>query len=447
MLDKVKKVMSASWSNGVLSALRAYKVCALPAAAALLLVVPYLSFSGVSGGWRVKPDAPKEVNTGLPEGEEVFDLKCLPESEGGGRNCLLNGPAPVWTKAGDALAVYGTVDDWKRAVSVQGLSMWRIMSALAVVAALWALLLSGYIIGHAPLSMPGGSLDRLGVALLPLGLCVCLFILLNNWLLAPPGGTMATASTFIVRQFLAHIDSQLEGGRVVYYELQLLYVGYVAALYLLCASGATLAPYAPSRAEPAATADVDGRAERLSMQMRHLRLILYVGALMLALTALRGKTNFDWSLEYLPPLWSLAEHKPELQAATAFYAKFHGLALNNITAVGVLNTLLLTALYVPAALVLQKRAAELALDAERAEKAAADAKAAAAAAAATRRRSRDADSDARVEPEKKKGFDRDEWLKAHGLAFPLKEQLARVAALLSPLLAGPVSELLSLLKG
>lgn len=49
--------------------------------------------------------------------------------------------------------------------------------------------------------------------------------------------------------------------------------------------------------------------------------------------------------------------------------------------------------------------------------------------------------------EKKKQPDPEEWMRAHGLSFPLKEHLTRIAALLSPLLAGPVSELLSFLKG
>src|ERR1044072_5854594 len=223
---------------------------------------------------------------------------------------------------------------------------------------------------------------------------------------------------------------------------------------LLCASGATLLPYRRRNGRTLTTtgAGVRARSAHLAMQMRHLRILLYAGAVLLALTALRGKTNFDWAMDYLPPLWALDDKTPEWQAATAFHGLLKNLALNNITGVGVMNTLVLSALYVPAALVLQKRAARLANEAARIEKLKA-AEAARAVQAAKAAKASEPAEDVKAEgarkeaePEKKK-FDREEWMKSRGLAFPFKEQLTRIAALISPLLAGPVAELLSFVKG
>jgi hypothetical protein len=413
---------------------------ALPFLAALVLVVSYLQFTLLTTGWKVAPAAAQP--------SRVYDLGCLPGRAGAEQDCLLKGSDLHRAKFEEAINGYWTADEWRRAVSAQGLTQWRVMTGLALVAALCALFVAGFIIGSAPHypSTPKGFIRRVVIVVLLLALCVGVFSFVDQKGFAG-GTTMSEDSTFIVRQFLGHIESQLQGGRLIEYELKLLRLGYVAALMLLCASGATLLPFGrrhPSMAR-LARAEVDARTKYLAMQMRHLRLLLYTGAAVLALTALRGKTNFNWALDYLPPLWALKEKSPEWLAASAFYGKLNGLALNNITGVSVLNTLLLVALYVPAAYVLQGRANRLSAVAVRLE----DAR------AATRRAGAEVEEKAESQEAKKgperegerKRTKRDEWLRAHDLSFPYKEHLTRVLALLSPLLAGPVSELLSLLKG
>jgi hypothetical protein len=430
MPEPVKRIRLRRWGA---------KVCALPFVVALFLVVTYLGFGMVTQGWKVKGD----------KSQEVYDLKCLPDDNDRDNVCLLNGSATLRNTFDEKLKIYGTVDDWRRAITAPGLVMWRTMTALALIAALCALLVAGYVIWRAP-RRPKEAGWRLGIAVLLLAICAAAFQVMDK-ALARGGQTMSVNATFIVRQFLAQIDSQLVGGRVIYYEMLLLSIGYVTAFYLLCASGATLLPYNLRSADekPSLTKEeVEDRAKYLAMQTRNLRLILYVGALLLALTALRGKTNFDWALEYLPPLWALPEKSAELQAATAFYAKLRSLALNNITATGVMNTLLLAAVYVPAALVLQSRAGELADEAMSLESTKATDEGQSEAQVQPGKEEEERKGDKREEkPRGEKPPDREEWLKAHGLAFPLKEQLTRIAALISPLLAGPIAELLSLLKG
>jgi hypothetical protein len=39
-----------------------------------------------------------------------------------------------------------------------------------------------------------------------------------------------------------------------------------------------------------------------------------------------------------------------------------------------------------------------------------------------------------------------QWLNSRGLMFPFKEQIPKVIAVLSPLLAGPIGELLNIFK-
>ena len=47
----------------------------------------------------------------------------------------------------------------------------------------------------------------------------------------------------------------------------------------------------------------------------------------------------------------------------------------------------------------------------------------------------------------KQALSRESWIANHGLAFQFKEQLVRMAAVLGPLLAGPVGDLLIRFKG
>lgn len=138
--------------------------------------------------------------------------------------------------------------------------------------------------------------------------------------------------------------------------------------------------------------DPDGAA--LAGRMRLLRTLLFVGAAALVVSVVRLSVTLNWGGSFLP-----AAETPEGKNAST-------LITGIVSALGVYYTLLLAAVYVPAALVLRGRAYSLAVAQEPA-------------------------------PEK-----RGEWLKARGLALTLPEYLPRILAILSPILVGPVADLI-----
>ncbi len=125
--------------------------------------------------------------------------------------------------------------------------------------------------------------------------------------------------------------------------------------------------------------------KQLSIRMKYLNLILYVSTLMLIVGVLLEKAIFQWSLAFI----SRDEHI--VKAAENFLAGL--LAFD-----GGYYTLLLAALYLPAASILGNRAAQIA------------------------------------ENDSKR-------LKRYGLNFSVAESLPRMFAILGPLLAGPIVEL------
>lgn len=139
-------------------------------------------------------------------------------------------------------------------------------------------------------------------------------------------------------------------------------------------------------------------------RMRTLRTLLYVAAAALVTTVLRLSMTFSWVLAGLPSGGA---------AGRAQASKFVEGFASSFTAVqACAYSLILAAAYIPAALVLSRRARELAGVV---------------------------------------GYEtlpqRDEWLKAQGLADSFAEHLPRVAAILGPLLAGPLGGLLGRLAG
>ncbi|MBC8031848.1 MAG: hypothetical protein H7Z16_17325 [Pyrinomonadaceae bacterium] len=131
--------------------------------------------------------------------------------------------------------------------------------------------------------------------------------------------------------------------------------------------------------------------KRLSIRMKHLQLILYVSTLMLVAAALLMRTVAQWSLAFIPP---------EGQKAAA--TLFSGL----MTIEAGLLTLVLAAVYLPAAFILQTRAESLPDLPE-------------------------------TEPEREK------VLQNYDLAFSLPQSLPRIAAILGPVLVGPIGEMVS----
>lgn len=135
----------------------------------------------------------------------------------------------------------------------------------------------------------------------------------------------------------------------------------------------------------------DAEGKTLRRRMRLLRTILYAGAAALVVSVIRLSVTLNWGGSFLP-----AATPPAVSESAT-------LITGIVNTLGIYYTILLAAVYAPAALVLRRRANALA---------------------------------SQQPPEKQ-----DEWLKARGLALSFTEYLPRVVAILAPLLAGPVADL------
>lgn len=178
-------------------------------------------------------------------------------------------------------------------------------------------------------------------------------------------------------------------------------VGLVQAAFLAAACCVTL-----RRREDARL----GGRELVAVQYEHLTLVLYAGTALLILATLRVNALLHWSLNFLqPPPWLADDAGKE---ALFIYKGVEGLVTNLVTSVGAFGTLLLAAIYLPAALVLNARAAQTAPGGLQADVAA--------------------------EPHPAS--------KGLSFALPLPEQLLRLAVILGPFIAGPLGDWVSRLK-
>jgi hypothetical protein len=165
-------------------------------------------------------------------------------------------------------------------------------------------------------------------------------------------------------------------------------LGNAAVFSLLIASCATLLPYQDASSD----ASFPGGMKQLSRRMKYLRIILYAGTVLLVTAILLKESIYQWALAYTP-------QDDAIETARNFVTSL-------LTLEGGFYTLVLAAAYLPAALVLQRRAQLLvgpSLD--------------------------------EAEEETK--------LKEYGMNFSLKESLPRILAILGPFLTGPVAELLT----
>ena len=140
-----------------------------------------------------------------------------------------------------------------------------------------------------------------------------------------------------------------------------------------------------------AAEDTEGKA--LARRMRLLRTTLYAGAAALVVSVVRLSVMLNWGGSFLPA------------ADTAAGKQVSTLVTGIVTALGIYYTILLAAIYLPAAMVLRSRALSLA--------------------------------DVNGQPPEKQ----DEWLKARGLALTYTEYVPRLVAIIAPLLAAPVGSL------
>lgn len=161
--------------------------------------------------------------------------------------------------------------------------------------------------------------------------------------------------------------------------------GFSTALLLSLASSAALYPRNASTYPEG--------LKQIATQMKHLRLVLYVGTFMLVSGVLLIRSVYQWSLAF-----GLRDAEA-VKAAEGFFSVL-------LAVEGGYFTLLLAAVYIPAAFILRHRADLL--------------------------------SGLPQEEEEK-----EKELQNHNLSFSFMQSLPRIAAILGPLLAGPVGELFS----
>jgi hypothetical protein len=139
----------------------------------------------------------------------------------------------------------------------------------------------------------------------------------------------------------------------------------------------------------------------LARRVRLLRTLLYFGTFVLVVVSLRFASELRWADDLLRAWHNgpLDKDDPKLKTLESLFSV-------STSGVALTNTLTLAAIYVPAAFVLRRRASALAEEAED------------------------------TVPLRAK------WLQDHGLTLSFSEQLPRVAALLAPLLAGPIGDII-----
>lgn len=177
---------------------------------------------------------------------------------------------------------------------------------------------------------------------------------------------------------------------------------YAASFSLVCASCAILVPRSPiesklsnlnesnSEASASDEAILNSRLDLISEQMKDLRIVLYIGTFLLIAGSLRMSALAQWSVAYIS--------SNAVEAAQT-------LNTSAIAVTGGFNTLILAAVYLPAAYILQRRA-QLFIK----------------------------NSSLEIEEKEKRLKDRE-------LTFNFRESLPRLAAILGPLLAGPIGDL------
>jgi uncharacterized membrane protein YciS (DUF1049 family) len=367
--------------------------CLLPLLA-LVIVGLYLGLFGFYRGWRV--GVARSEPTAV--GSYIDILTALLRNLGDLRS----------------VEVYG-------AITAKHMVVWGYGTGLVGLSLLSAILVSGYAIFRAPRAATGKTRWILTGLLLLFCLGIYPYV---SWKLG-----LFNRFTVIPKQFWGIIRYQLtpqHGLRdIVSFEMFVVATGYAVSTLLAFASAATLWPVRELNRSPAKATDIEDAAKYLSMQMKHLRVILYVGAILLVVITFRHRNTLNWALEYLKPLALFAQH-PTYNYASLIYAQVEALTSNIVLAASVLNTLMLGGLYVPSALLLQQRANALSRFAVKSDE-----------------RGVAATADEQADEIAGK---REAWLKNRALVFPFKEQVPKVIAILSPLLAGPVAEVLNFFK-
>lgn len=286
-------------------------------------------------------------------------------------------PAPPPPPAPAPAPPAGPTEDETRAAVYPARLMWMVIYAIGIITTLVALYTCAYVIWSSLRERFKRRARRRAVALaFAAGLATLAALLLLTGEKNMP--VLVPLIDCVVQKDVAHALWVVAFGNALALAL--------AAVALL-ASCATLWPVRKDAADAVA---------EIAARVRLLRLLLYVGMVALAVAILRLSATFGWALAALPS--TEADHT----------AKLINIITNNVTSAEAASyTLLLAAIYVPAVLVLRRRARSLIPKDKKTTSAAGD-----------------------------------KWLEENGLNITasLKTLLPKLAAILAPLLVGAVGE-------
>lgn len=147
--------------------------------------------------------------------------------------------------------------------------------------------------------------------------------------------------------------------------------------------------------------ELETEARYMEVQLRQLRLVLYLGTAVLVLRIVQTSVGMDWALAYIRP------------QTGPFYENVKNLAHSFVLIRALYHSVLLATIYLPTAGVLSERIAKIA---DRANM-------------------------------HKTAIERKQWLDEHGLNFDYMAQIPHLIAILGPVLATPVNALLSHIGG
>ena len=330
---------------------------------------PLSEACAVSVGVKTIP-TPEAAPTPAPAPTPQVTIK----TEGGGATPLVS--VQVALPPASASAPSATPTEAQRAAKFYGARvLWMLLYAVGVITALVASALSAHVVWR---SLRGEFDDARRLAAVAAVFVVSFILTWLLWLLSKGNAPVVEP----LMQCLASADIASAFPIVKFGN----HLGLFVAFVLLLASCAVLWPVrkAPRKA-------VGVLAERL----RLLRALLYVGMVALVIAVLRLDATFKWALSALP------------EEAEGFRL-VKGITSSVVSGEAAAYTLLLAAIYVPAALVLRRRGRAL------------------------------------ITPER--GYTQemgDEWLEAQGLnvAGSAKSLLPKLAAILAPVVVGSAGEL------
>ena len=292
--------------------------------------------------------------------------------------------SPVSSQA--VLAAVKSADEPRVAIYVARGS-WTLASGLYLLACLAALFTACFVMYEALLNIGKTSLTWLIIIMVLVAIDVALAI--SFW---ASGDTLSPAQQ-LLRATVGQVLPSINKCNRLFDTLSL-----TATLSLACAACATLWQRGPKKpatrrvpAQPDDKAAVLAEQEDLRRRQELLRYVLYVGGALLAIAVLRFSLTLSWGASFLPPDSEMGR-------------SVNSLVTGIVNSMGTFYAVLMGAVYIPAALVLQSRAKRLAV---------------------------------RAAPDDPNG-----WLTKNGFSLSISEYLPRLIALLGPMLAGPLGELL-----